>query len=417
VYPPEHAPAGVNVAELAEDLAIAGHAVTIVTGWPSHPGGLIYDGWKARFRDVVQVRDGLRLMRCRHALGRRDTSLRKLWYYLTFALSSFVNGLSTGPADVVVCLSTPFFGTHTALTLARTKRAKFLYWIHDVHPEASSHAGFLRQGSLVYRVLLALDTFVCRRSTLVGTLTGTMRDTLLKRGLDPVGVVLLPHWVDAQKIAPAARDNPWRRRHGIALDTFVVLHAGTIGHISGAEVIVEAARILRGRRDVHFLFVGDGPLRPTLEASAQRHGLENITFLPFQPADVLSDVQATGDVGLVTLLPKSGESSIPSKMHGYTAAARPVIACVAEDSPTAELVREGAFGVVCPSSDPDALAAAISRLADNRVEARELGERARGHFLRFFARAVGTRRAAEVLAGMVSSVERHPVQQPGMPIS
>jgi len=140
---------------------------------------------------------------------------------------------------------------------------------------------------------------------------------------------------------------------------------------------------------------------------ANRYGLGNVTFLPFQPAEVLADVQATGDVGLVTLLPKSGESSIPSKMHGYTAAARPVIACVAADSPTAAMVRDGRFGIVCPSSDAAALARAIAALADDRVEARRLGERARGFFLEFFDRAVGTRRAAEVLTACIDNSGVH----------
>ena len=50
VYPPEPAPAGIMVCELAEDLAAAGHRVTVITGWPNHPQGVLYPGWKARFR-------------------------------------------------------------------------------------------------------------------------------------------------------------------------------------------------------------------------------------------------------------------------------------------------------------------------------------------------------------------------------
>ncbi len=397
VYPPEHAPAGVNVSELAEDLVKRGHRATVIAGFPSHPDGPLYPGWKARFRRVEDTPQGYRLIRCRHSFHRRSRIFWKLWYYFTFAVSSFLVGLRTGKADVVLCCSTPLFGELTALLLAKCKGAKTLYWIHDVNPEASRNAGLLRDKSLAFRAFMAVDKFVCRRSTLVATLTEPMRNMLLARGLDPDKVVLMRHWVDREKIAPSSRDNPWRREHGIGLDKFVVLSAGTIGYISGAEVIVDAAQRLRDRQDILFLIVGEGPIKEKLVEKARQYGLENMKFMPFQSAEALADVQATGNVGLVTLLPATGESSIPSKMHGYTAAGRPVIASVADGTPTANMVREGKFGIVCPPQDVEALADAIRRLADNRVEAEQMGEQARRFFLSTFDRGACVREAVRIL--------------------
>ena len=175
-----------------------------------------------------------------------------------------------------------------------------------------------------------------------------MRNMLLARGLEPDKVVLMRHWVDREKIAPSSRDNPWRCEQGIGLDKFVVLSAGTIGYISGAEVIVDAAQRLRDRQDILFLIVGEGPIKEKLVEKARQYGLENMKFMPFQSAEALADVQATGNVGLVTLLPATGESSIPSKMHGYTAA---------DDHRQRGRQRSrrtwcaGEFGIVCPPQD------------------------------------------------------------------
>lgn len=397
VYPPEHAPAGVIVSELAEDLAKAGHRVTVITGFPSHPGGNLYPGWKACRRQAEDTPQGFRVVRCRHSFHRRDRLIWKLWYYITFAIGSFLGGLREGKADAIVILSTPIFGGLTAVLLAKCKGAKSLYWIYDVHPEASRNAGFLREGSWIYRIFRAIDIFVCNRVTLVATLSEPMRKLLLARGLAAEKVILLSLWVDPQKITPGDRDNPWRREHGIGLDKFVVLCAGTIGYISGAEIIIDAAERLSDRKDILFLVVGDGPIKESLIAKSRQYGLENIQFLPFQPAEVLSEVQATADVGLVTLLPTTGESSVPSKMHGYTAAARPVIASVADDTPTAEMVREGRFGTVCPPQDAMALANAICHLADNPGEARQKGTQAREFFLSTFSRGVCVSKAMDVL--------------------
>jgi colanic acid biosynthesis glycosyl transferase WcaI len=403
VFPPEPAPAGVNIAELAEDLAAAGHQVTVITGWPSHPGGKLYPGWRSAFRGVERTPQGYCLTRCGHSFCSRSSILAKVWYYFTWAISSFINGLRAGRADVVLFCSSPVFVGLTSLLLARLKRARSVYWIHDIHPEATRNAGIIRAGTLCYRMCLALDRFVCRRSTLVATLTETMRQTLLARGLDANRVVLLPHWVDAQKISPRSRDNPWRQRHGIGLEQFVVLHAGTMGFISGAGVILDAARMLRERRDLLFLFVGGGALKEQLERQARDTALDNVRFLPFQPAEELADVQATGDVGLVTLLPDTGETSIPSKLHGYTSAARPVIASLASDTPVARMVEEGRFGIVCPSQDAAALAQAITRLADQRELAQQMGQHARDFFLATFDRVNGTQRAIEMLTTLANT--------------
>lgn len=399
VYPPEHCAAGVNIAELAEDLAKVGHSVTVITGWPSHPAGKLYDGWHARFRSVEQVREGYRLIRCLHSFVSRRGIPSKLWYYFTYTVSTFIAGLMAGKADVVLFCSLPLFNGANLL-LARLKGAQSLYWIHDVHPETSRNAGMIREGSLTYRLSLALDRFVCRHSTQVATLTDAMRETLLKRGLDPAKVILMRHWVDPQKISPRSRDNPWRREQAIDLGKFVVLHAGTMGYISGAEVIVDAAQRLRQRQDILFLIVGDGPLKQRLMDTARELGLPNVKFLPFQPAEVLADVQATGDVGLVTLLPETGETSIPSKMHGYTAAARPVIASVAPDCPTARMVRDGQFGMVCPSQDASALADAIAHLADHRDVAQQMGQCARRAFLSTFDRTECVNEALGILLAL-----------------
>lgn len=404
VYPPEHAPAGVQARDFAEDMTRLGHTMTVLTGWPNHPAGRLYPGWKARFRELTTAR-GFTVIRSGHSIHPRDHMAWRLWYYFTFAISSFLNGLACRRLDIVFCESTPIFGPLTALLLARLKGAAFVYRVHDVHPEAALHAGLLKPG-LVYRLLRALDTWVCRRATIVLPLTDGMRRVLLDRGLPAERIVVARQWFDGSKVVPGGRDNPWRREQGIPLEQFVVLYAGTIGHISNARIVVDAAELLRDRSDILFLFVGEGPVKKDCERLVRERVLGQVRFLPFQPAEALSDVQATGDVGLVTLLPGSGHTSVPSKIHGYTAAGRPVIASVRGDSSTAHTVHEGGFGRVVPVDDPRALADAIVALADDRPLAARLGANARRYFMANYDRAARTAELEEILRGHSSGKAR-----------
>jgi len=398
VYPPEAAPAGLMVRELAEDLVRAGHRVTVVTGWPSHPRGVLFPGWRAALRHVEYDPKGFRVIRCGHAIHPRGRALHRLWYYLTFALGSLAGGLAAGPVDAVLGMSTPIFGSWSAWVLAKLKRARFVYVVFDLHPEGARSAGLLREG-LVYRLWRAGDTALMRRCGAITTLGPGIKHLIEARGIDGAKVTVVPFWLDSDRIRPSDRASAWRRAQGIPAETFVALYAGTIGHISGAQVLAEAAEHLRDRPDILLLVVGEGVAKDELEAEARRRGLGNIRFLPFQPEEVLNEVQATADVGLVTLLAEAGRSSIPSKVLGYMAAGRPVLASVADDSDTAEMIRAGGCGWVVPPQDGAALAEAIRRAADDRDETRRMGRNARRHLLGRYSRRSCTGLYEMLLAG------------------
>jgi colanic acid biosynthesis glycosyl transferase WcaI len=415
VYPPEHAPWGVEVAEMAEDFARAGHRVTVVAGWPSHPSGLLYAGWHRSFRHLEHRPEGFDLLRCGHSFGPRKRMFNRLWYYLTFAASSLVNALALGPIDVVVCSSTPIFGPLADWLLAKLKGARLVYDISDLRPEAMATAGIMSAESRSYRVLKALDTWVCRRTDLITTLSENLRRAIAARGVDSSKIRIIPFWLDGRKIQPADRDNPWRRQQGIAPETFVALFAGTIGYVSGAEMLADVAAALAARKDILLLVVGEGPVKDKLQAAAMRLGLSNMRFLPFQPASVLGDMQATADAGIITLLPEAGENSVPSKMLGYLAAGRPVIAGVHETSPTAEALRQGRCGMVVPPQDAPAMAEAIARLADDRRQAARLGRNARQYFLQCFERQGVVRQWQEALTAVVRRGRADNPLSQGMP--
>lgn len=397
IYPPEVQSMGVMAQELAEDLVAMGHKVTVITGWPNHPRGVLFPGWHLRFRHAEKSPHGFWVLRCGHVIHPRTHMFWRIWHYLTFAISSFVNGLACGRVDSVVCMSTPIFGTWASWLLAKCKRASFVYEIDDLHPETARNAGVMSEG-MQFRILRKLDTALCRRSDAIVTLSDHLKRLIVQRQVSGDLVKIIPFWIDTEKIRPGSRMNEWRRRQEIPGDTFVALYAGTIGLVSGAEILTEVACHLADRPDILLLVVGEGVAKDSLEQAAGRQGLRNIRFLPFQPFEDLDDMQATADVGLVTLKPETGMSSIPSKVLGYLAAGRAVVASVAEESGTHAMIQKGQCGVCVPCQDPEAMAAAIRHAADHAAEAREMGRRGREYLVRTFDRKRCTKAYEAVLA-------------------
>ncbi len=389
IHPPEIQPAGVMTRELAEYMVQHGHEATVITGFPNHPHGVVFEGYRRRARQWEQ-REPFGVLRVWHTVSPSRALLPRLAFYGSFALSSLLNGLRCPRPDVVFSLSTPVAGGLACLVLARLRRARFVYGVWDVYPETAIQAGVMRPGRFS-GFLRAVDAWVCRHADAVVAPSEGLRQVLLQRDLPADRVAVLPIWIDTDKVAPRCRLNPWRAEQGIDPETLVVLYAGTIGLVSGAQYVVEAARRLRDR-NVLFLFVGEGAARDEVAVRASALGLESIRLLPFQPRQRLAEVQAAADISLVTLLPGHGKMSLPSKVLGYMAAARPIVAGVEDDSDTAMWIRASECGLVTAPQDAEALAEGICRLADDPGLRDRMGSNGRRYVVAHFSKAAALAR-------------------------
>ncbi|HLE23841.1 MAG TPA: glycosyltransferase, partial [Anaerolineales bacterium] len=106
----------------------------------------------------------------------------------------------------------------------------------------------------------------------------------------------------------------------------------------------------------------------------------------------IPQVLAAADCGLAILQPLPlFATTYPNKVFDYMAAGRPVLLAI--DGVIRQVVEEEKAGLAVPPGDPAALAAAVRRLAGDRVSARRMGELGRSAVERRFDR----RRQAELL--------------------
>jgi len=80
---------------------------------------------------------------------------------------------------------------------------------------------------------------------------------------------------------------------------------------------------------------------------------------------------------MVSLLPRKGTFSVPSKVLGYMAAAKPVVASVDANSETGILVQQASCGLVAQPGNPQALLQAVQQLLAKPQNAADLGAKGR----------------------------------------
>jgi colanic acid biosynthesis glycosyl transferase WcaI len=379
VYPPEVQATAVMVRELAGYLAASGWDVTVCAGLPHHPHGRLYDGWRWRLWQESHE-NGFRVLRVGHLVHPSRSIPVRAAIYVSQALSTFLAALSSKKCDIVLAYGPPLAGPNLAALAARRHSAKLANVIYDIYPDIAIETGRVKN-PLVIAAARVAEKVQYAASDLTIVLSEGFKKQLVAKGVPADKIAVIPVWLDPDEIKPMDRDNAWRREQGIPLDKFVVLYAGTIGIISGASMVADAAALLRHRKDILFLFVGEGEEKPKVMARARELGLKNMMFLPYQPRERLSEVQATADIGIVTLLPGRGRTSVPSKVLGYMAAGRPVVASVDIDSDTAEDIRRAGAGMIVEPANPTALVDAIVNAFDNYTWRNEAGKSARKYFV------------------------------------
>jgi glycosyltransferase involved in cell wall biosynthesis len=381
-FPPEMGAPQARLSDLARFWAAAGDEVTVLTGMPNHPTGVVPPEYKGRIRAVERV-DGYRVVRTWLYATPNERILRKLLCHFSFMVSSVVLGLrQAGPADVVVVSSPTFFSIASGWAVARLRRAKLVVEIRDLWPAIVVDLGMLHNPVLI-KVLYALELAAYRAADQVVVVTERFRDDLIRRGVPSEKVHVVRNGVDVDAFVPDGPDPAVRERLGAGPDQVLVLYAGAHGISHGLETLAEAAAKLT-YEPVKFAFVGEGAAKKGLLDKVRELDSGNVTTLPGVPHSQVAELLAAADICLVPLRDIALFGSfIPSKIFEYLGAGRAVVGSL-QGEPADILTAAGA--VVVPPEDPDALADAIRDLAADPERRADMGYRGRTYVIKHFDR-------------------------------
>jgi glycosyltransferase involved in cell wall biosynthesis len=423
-FPPETDATQARLSGLAATWAADGDDVTVLTGMPNHPTGVLPSAYR---RAVLrrERRDGYRVVRTWLYATPNEGIARKTLGHLSFMASSVILGArASGPADVVVVSSPTFFSILSGWLLARLKRARFVVEIRDLGPAIFVELGLLTN-PLVIRVLERLELAAFAVADEVVVVTEGFRADLLRRGVPPEKVHTIRSGVDVGRFAAAETGSAderqaLRARLGAGPDDCLVLYAGTHGISQALPAIADAAALLdrpgpaapagagpagagsaagraaaADRKAIRFAFVGDGADKRRLERRVAQLRLDNVELLPGVPDQEIPALLAAADICLVPLreVPLFA-SFIPSKMFEYLAAGKAVIGSVTGEA--AQILAE-AGGVVVPPENSGSLAAAIAAVAADPQLRAEMGRAGRAFVERGYDRAALAREYRKVL--------------------
>jgi glycosyltransferase involved in cell wall biosynthesis len=152
----------------------------------------------------------------------------------------------------------------------------------------------------------------------------------------------------------------------------VVTYVGLLGRAQQLSTLVDVAQRLP---DVDFVIVGEGPHRSQIEDQIRRSGCANVRVLGYVPPDRLPDLYGGSDLLFAQVVdsPTLNRTARPSKLLEYMAAGRAMV--YAGHGDAVALITEIGCGVGATPGDPEAIAAAMVDLLDDRSRLHDLGRR------------------------------------------
>jgi len=393
-FPPEMGAPAARASELSQHWARMGHDVTVLTGFPNHPTGVVPPEWRSRLRRLShsETIDGVNIARTWLWPLPNRKAHERIRSYASFCLSSALRGLRLHKPDVVIGTSPQLLVALSAWWIARRKRVPFVFEVRDLWPESLAAVGAGGEGTLLHRSLGAIAGLLYREANHIVVVSPAFKDHLIEHWQVPAGKIsVVENGVETNLFRPDPAAAAFREdltREGVAADgRFIVCYIGTMGMAHGLETLIAAAEELQTMRPTClFLLIGEGAEKRRIMHLAAQRGLANVKFLGEQPRQRIPALVSSADACLV-MLRKADlfKTVIPTKLLEYMACERAVI--IAVDGHARKIVEDAGAGVFVPPEDSHALAQAISALALDAGARRRMGSNGRRYIVANLSRA------------------------------
>ncbi|MFQ5569464.1 MAG: glycosyltransferase family 4 protein [Rhodothermales bacterium] len=194
-------------------------------------------------------------------------------------------------------------------------------------------------------------------------------------GVDPKKVTVVPNTI---KYAAFERYEIEQELIDVLRSELTIVYTGSFDvHRGLASVLRAMPHVLAEKPNALFVIVGEGKIRPELEALAGALGItDRVRFEGWQPQARLKSYILASDVCLVPhLKTPQNDAGMPHKLFHYMYLERPVV--VSNCRALQRIVEQTQTGLVYPAGDAEALARIILKIGVDQEAAQAMGRRGR----------------------------------------
>lgn len=363
-----------RINDIAFSFAEMGHNVTVLTGLPNYPTGIIPKNYRL-FKNRKEHINGVNILRT-SIFSRRKNIFSMALNYLSFCISSsFKAYMLKESFDIIFSFQTSPISMVLPAILVKFKQ-KIPLVIHclDQWP-ISVTTGPISSDSHLYKILFYFSKWIYLKANLITLSSKSFQDyfiNTLNINKDK-GLVYWPAYAEDIYLTTNQKSN----------NTFDLVFAGNVGPAQNVEMIVQVAHKLMGDSEIQFHIVGDGLSLEKCQLLAKQLKLNNIHFYGHHAVDEMPKYFQLADVFLITMIDNPVvNQTLPAKIQSYMLASRPILGAI--NGEVRNVIEDANCGLVCASDDIDTFVENIKLAKNNPDKLKEWSENAYTYYQKHF---------------------------------
>lgn len=252
-------------------------------------------------------------------------------------------------ANICYAISVPLTVGLAAMWIKKRYKIPFIFEVGDLWPDAPVEMGFIKN-YFFKRTLYGLEKKIYEEAQSIVALSPAIKEVIEKR-VKGKTVHLIPNMADTDFYRKTVKDAVLENKFGVA-GKFVVSYTGALGMANGLDYYLECARASQqASLPVHFLLCGDGAMLDHLKTAAQRIGLQNLSFIPFQNRAGIREIVNVSDASFICYKPfRILETGSPNKYFDGLAAGKLIV--INFSGWIREEIERQSCGVSCDARNP-----------------------------------------------------------------
>lgn len=371
-------PENFQITPICEALVADGHEVTVITGLPNYPTGIIPEEYKKGHRD--EILNGVHVIRC-HEIGRKKGAAYLALNYFSYvrSASAVVKKLDDDFDVIFVYQLSPVLMAIPALKYKKKHNTPLFLYCCDLWPESmkmyvssESNPAFKWAKKESRKIYIAADKIACQSTSFLPYLKKT-------HDIPDSKLVYIPAFADETYLSQDFTPEN---------DVVDFVFLGNLGIAQNLLAVLAAVEKIKDVPGFMVHFVGDGSVLDEMRQFVEEHKLSRVvTFYGRRPVEEMPKYYKLADACLVSLQADNQIGlTLPGKVQGYMAAGKPIIGMI--DGSAKDVIDESGCGICVPAGDVDALAAGMRDFISNREKYKDCGDKAREYFKANFRKSI-----------------------------
>jgi glycosyltransferase involved in cell wall biosynthesis len=333
--------------DIVFDLINKGYEVTVLTGKPNYPLGLLYKGYKFWGVQHEQI-EGANVIRIPTLPRGKGGALRLTLNYLSFTLFSFYHARFKVAKDYDIIFVQQLSPVTMALpgiwALKRNHKAKLYLWVLDLWPESVvSTSGF--GNKYIIGSIDKLVRYIYSKADYILVSSRTFEKSIKQKSANKQ-IIYFPNWAES-----LYEDQDVKEDFDLPIlpNGFNVMFAGNIGEAQDFETILHAANLTK-KENINWIIIGEGRKLDWVRIQVEVNKLQNVYIYGRYPIVKMPAFFRKADIMLLTL--KSSlisELTVPAKFQAYLASGKIILGAI--DGEAKSIIDENNVGLACKSGD------------------------------------------------------------------